>query len=88
MSLPEVVYRSKDLDGIARLYVAYLFTAADGSRYPVLSQDTQEGFPRPGPVPRLDPSLLVEMTDSVSEAPYYRYLGVIDAPPPKSRTLP
>jgi hypothetical protein len=78
ISLPEVVFRATDDDGATRVYVAFLFTDPMGAKYAVLTQDIEEGYPLHGATPKLDPSLLVEMSDNVSEEPYYLYSGVVD----------
>jgi hypothetical protein len=78
---PQVVFRSIGADGKPELYIAFLFTAPDGSKYPVLAQDIREGLPHPGPTSKLDPSLLLEQRDDVSEEPYYLYLGVVNVLP-------
>ena len=71
----EVVFRVKDSDGRIRLYVAYLFRDPSGRCFAVLSED-EDGYGLESSA-KLDPSLLVEQRDNVSDAPL---LGVVDAP--------
>jgi hypothetical protein len=74
---PEVVFRVKENDGKINFYVAYLFPDPAGNLYAVLSENT-DGYGLEAS-PKLDPSLLVEQHDNVSEMPFYLYRGVIDA---------
>lgn len=73
---PEVIFRVKESNGEINFHLAYLFPDAAGNLYAVLSENADGYFLEHSP--KLDPSLLVEQRDNVSDKPFYLYQGVID----------